>query len=139
RRDQPADRCRPRELPCRRETRAAGDIKRDRLALPQFQAAGVDLACGGRDPLNGRAGGRHQSTARRKQRRGIDRPNAARALVDRETLVPCARDRISAPAWGRTPLVAPQVLTAKIGRMSLSNHQLSRDYKNGIGFWSSNI
>ena len=41
--------------------------------------------------------------------------------------------------WGRTPLVAPQVLTAKIGRMSLSNHQLSRDYKNGIGFWSSNI
>src|SRR5262245_7319814 len=39
----------------------------------------------------------------------------------------------------RQPLVAPQVLAAKIGCMSLRNHQLSRGYKNGIGFWSSNI
>src|SRR5262249_48604121 len=49
------------------------------------------------------------------------------------------QSRLDSPASGRRgqgPLVAPQVLTAKIGRMSLSNHQLSRDYKNGIGFWS---
>jgi two-component system sensor histidine kinase DesK len=29
--------------------------------------------------------------------------------------------------------------TAKIWRMSLKHHRLSRDYKNGIRFWSSNI
>jgi len=54
----------------------------------------VDLACGGRNSLNGRAGGRHQSTARRKQRRGIDRPNAARTVRARKKPPDIGRRRL---------------------------------------------